>query len=46
MADVLSWDQPDFVVFTGDFMTGDAILVNSTRFIDQLLTPLVEGGYK
>jgi hypothetical protein len=39
-------ERPDFVVFTGDFITGDAILSNSTGFIDTLLTPVVAGGYK
>jgi len=46
MRDILQFDRPDFVVFTGDLITGDAILYNSTAFIDTLLTPVVEGGYR
>jgi len=46
VTDILSWDQPDFVIFTGDFMTADSILINPVRFVDQLLAPLVAGGYK
>jgi len=46
MTDILEFEHPDFVVFTGDFITGDAILINSTEFIDTLLQPVVQGNYK
>jgi predicted MPP superfamily phosphohydrolase len=46
MTDILRFENPDFVVFTGDFITGDAIVRNSTGFIDTLLTPVVQGGYR
>jgi hypothetical protein len=46
MTDILEFDTPDFVVFTGDLITGDAILINSTGFIEQLLTPLLSAGYR
>jgi len=46
MADILEFEHPDFVVFTGDLITGDVLVVNATGYIDLLLTPLVEGNYR
>lgn len=43
--DILGFERPEFVVFTGDLITGDAILINSTGFIDTLLTPVVQGCF-
>jgi hypothetical protein len=46
MSKILGYETPDFVVFTGDFITGDAIFINSTGFIRTLLQPVIQGGYR
>jgi hypothetical protein len=46
MTDILGYEKPDLVVFTGDLITGDVLLVNATGYIDLLLTPVVQGNYK
>jgi hypothetical protein len=44
--DILDYEEPDFVVFTGDLITGDVLFVNATGYVDLLLTPLVEQNYR
>jgi hypothetical protein len=44
--DVLRWEHPDFVVFTGDQVTGEFMYPNVTEYMDILLRPLVDGGYR
>jgi len=46
MTDILNFDKPDFVVFTGDLITGDVLVVNPTGYIDTLLAPVNDGNYK
>jgi len=43
---ILDFEYPDFVVFTGDLMTSDAILFNSTRFIHAAFEAVSTKGYK
>ena len=46
MRQVLSQEQPDFVVLNGDLITGEnTFAFNSTGYVDQIVAPLVEGGY-
>ncbi|KAG6002613.1 hypothetical protein E4U54_000841 [Claviceps lovelessii] len=43
MREVLDHEKPDFVVLNGDLITGEAASRrNNTRYIDQLVKPLVE----
>lgn len=43
MRHVLSYENPDFVVLNGDLITGEAASKrNNTRYIDQLVQPLME----
>ncbi|KAG5999782.1 hypothetical protein E4U21_006331 [Claviceps maximensis] len=43
MREVLDYEKPDFVVLNGDLITGEAAPKrNNTRYIDQLVKPLVE----
>lgn len=46
MRDILEIEHPDFVVFTGDLVTGDIMYPNVTEYIHMLLKPVVEKGYK
>ena len=46
MRQVLSQEQPDFVVLNGDLITGEnTFAFNSTGYVDQIVAPLVQGGY-
>ncbi|CAL8069946.1 unnamed protein product [Orchesella dallaii] len=42
ITNVLEWEKPDFVVFTGDQVSGDQMYANGTENIHVLLKPLVE----
>jgi len=44
--DILAMENPDFVIFTGDQVTGDSMFPNVTEYIQMLLKPVVEKGYK
>lgn len=46
MRDTLQLENPDFVVFTGDLVTGEVMFSNATEYIHLLLKPVVEQGYK
>ena len=47
MRQVLSQELPDFVVLNGDLITGEnTFAFNSTKYVDQIVEPLVEGGYR
>lgn len=46
MRDILQFENPDFVIFTGDQVTGDIMYPNVTEYIKMLLKPVVEKGYK
>lgn len=46
MQDILAWEQPDFVVFTGDIISGEWFYPNGSAYIDMLLQPVVEGNYR
>ncbi|CAL8125677.1 unnamed protein product [Orchesella dallaii] len=46
MFDILDWEKPDFVVFTGDLMSAEVMYPNGTETMDQLLEPVVKGNYK
>ncbi|KAG4067429.1 hypothetical protein HA402_009666 [Bradysia odoriphaga] len=46
MRDILEMEQPDFVIFTGDLVTGDKMYPNVSEYIHMLLKPVVEKGYK
>ena len=46
MRQVLSQERPDFVILNGDLITGEnTFAFNSTGYLDQIVAPLVEGGY-
>ena len=46
MRQVLSEEQPNFVVLNGDLITGEnTFAFNSTGYVDQIVAPLVQGGY-
>ena len=46
MRQVLSQEQPNFVVLNGDLITGEnTFAFNSTSYVDEIVAPLVEGGY-
>lgn len=46
MRQVLAQERPDFVVLNGDLITGEnTFAFNSTGYVDQIVAPLVEGGY-
>ena len=46
MRQVLSQEQPDFVILNGDLITGEnTFAFNSTGYVDQIVAPLVQGGY-
>lgn len=44
--DILDLEHPDFVIFTGDLVTGDDMYPNVTEYIHMMLKPVVEKGYK
>lgn len=46
MFDILEWENPDFVVFTGDMMSAEVMYGNGTAVMDQLLEPVVRGNYR
>ncbi len=47
MHDILEFEDPtDFVIFTGDMVTGDKMYPNVTDYIHMLLKPVVQKGYK
>ncbi|KAJ6633816.1 putative inactive purple acid phosphatase 16 [Pseudolycoriella hygida] len=46
MRDLLQMENPDFVIFTGDQVTGDKMYPNVTEYIHMMLKPVVEKGYK
>ncbi len=44
---VLDAETPDFVVLNGDLITGENTLAfNSTKYLDEIVKPLVKGGYR
>lgn len=46
MRQVLSEEQPNFVILNGDLITGEnTFAFNSTGYVDEIVAPLVEGGY-
>lgn len=46
MRQVLSQEQPDFVVLNGDLITGEnTFAFNSTGYVDEIVAPLVQGDY-
>ena len=46
MRQILSQEQPDLVVLNGDLITGEnTFAFNSTAYVDEIVAPLVEGGY-
>ena len=46
MRQVLTQEQPNFVILNGDLITGEnTFAFNSTGYVDQIVAPLVEGGY-
>ena len=46
MRQVLSQEQPDFVVLNGDLITGEnTFAFNSTGYVDEIAAPLVQGEY-
>ena len=46
MRQVLAQEQPDFVVLNGDLITGEnTFAFNSTGYVDEIVAPLVQGGY-
>ena len=46
MRQVLSQERPDFAILNGDLITGEnTFAFNSTGYVDQIVAPLVEGGY-
>lgn len=47
MRQVLAQEQPDFVVLNGDLITGEnTFAFNSTGYVDEIVAPLVQGGYR
>lgn len=47
MRQVLRQEQPDFVVLNGDLITGEnTFAFNSTRYVDEIVAPLVQGKYR
>ena len=46
MRQVLAQEQPDFIILNGDLITGEnTFAFNSTGYVDEIVTPLVQGGY-
>lgn len=46
MTDILEWEKPNFVVFTGDLMSAEVMYPNGTETMDLLLGPVVQGDYR
>jgi len=46
MTDILEWEHPDFVVYTGDLMSAENMFPNGSIYVDMLLGPVVEGNYR
>ncbi|XP_021949605.1 probable inactive purple acid phosphatase 16 [Folsomia candida] len=46
MTDILRWEHPDFVVYTGDLMSAEVMFPNGSVYVDMLLKPVVDGGYR
>jgi len=46
MRDILDWEHPDFVIFTGDQLNGDVLFPNATEYVHMLLKPVVEKSYR
>ena len=47
MRQVLSQEKPNFVILNGDLITGEnTFAFNSSGYVDQIVAPLVEGGYR
>ena len=47
MQQILSLENPNFVVLNGDLITGEnTFAFNSTRYVDEIVAPLVQGGYR
>ena len=46
MRQVLAQEQPELVVLNGDLITGEnTFAFNSTKYVDEIVAPLVQGGY-
>jgi hypothetical protein len=46
MRQVLDQEKPDLVVLNGDLITGEnTFAFNSTNYVDEIVAPLVQGGY-
>ena len=46
MRQVLSQEQPEFVILNGDLITGEnTFAFNSTGYVDEIVAPLVQGDY-
>lgn len=46
MRQVLAQEKPDLVVLNGDLITGEnTFAFNSTNYVDEIVAPLVQGGY-
>jgi len=46
MLDILDWERPNLVVFTGDQITGELMFPNASAYVEILLRPVIEGGYR
>lgn len=47
MRQVLSQEKPDLAVLNGDLITGEnTFAFNSSQYVDEIVTPLIEGGYR
>jgi len=46
MDDILNWEHPDFVVYTGDLLSAEVMFPNGSVVVDQLLQPVVRGNYR
>jgi len=46
MTDILEWEHPDFVVYTGDLMSAEVMYPNGSETVDQLLQPVIKGNYR
>jgi hypothetical protein len=46
MRDILGWEHPDFVVYTGDLLSAEVMFPNGSATVDQLLQPVIEGKYR
>jgi len=46
MTDLLEWEHPDFVVYTGDLLSAEVMFPNGSVYVDMLLKPVVDGNYR